>query len=101
MAPHCGARMVSILGRTAREQLTARYVLSLIAFLALAYGVTKDVETVLAIAIGLAFVEAISILSETPTVDSRWVGVGSGAFITVASLAWLGWELTAAAGTGG
>ena len=93
--------MVSSLGRTAREQLTARYVLSLIAFLALAYGVTKDVETVLAIAIGLAFVEAISILRETPTVDSRWVGVGSGAFITVASLAWLGWELTAAAGTGG
>jgi len=46
-------------------------------------------------------VEATSILRETPTVDSRWVGVGLGAFITVASLAWLGWELTATTGTGG
>jgi len=78
--------MVSSLGRTAREQLTARDVLSLIAFLALVYGVTKDVETVLVIAFGFAFVEATSILRETPTVDSRWVGVGLGAFITVASL---------------
>ncbi|ACM58437.1 hypothetical protein Hlac_2878 [Halorubrum lacusprofundi ATCC 49239] len=93
--------MVSSLGRTAREQLTARDVLSLIAFLALVYGVTKDVETVLVIAFGFAFVEATSILRETPTVDSRWVGVGLGAFITVASLAWLGWELTATTGTGG
>jgi len=54
--------MVSSLGRTAREQLTARDVLSLIAFLALVYGVTKDVETVLVIAFGFAFVEATSIL---------------------------------------
>jgi hypothetical protein len=29
----------------------------------------------------------VSILGETPTIDSRWVGVGLGAFITVASLA--------------
>jgi apolipoprotein N-acyltransferase len=89
--------MVSSVGRTAREQLTARYVLSLVAFLALAYGVTQDIETALIIAFGLAFVELISILRATPTVDSRWVGVGLGAFITAASLAWLGWELTAAA----
>ena len=93
--------MDSSIGRTARERLTARYVLSLVAFPALVYGVTQDVKTVLGIAFGLAFVEIISILRETPTVDSRWVGVGLGAFITVASLAWLGWELTAAAGTGG
>jgi len=93
--------MVSSVGRTASEQLTARYVLSLVAFLALAYGVTQDIETVLIIAFALAIVEMISILRETPTIDSRWVGVGLSVFITVASLAWLGWELTAAAEPGG
>lgn len=87
--------------RTAREELTIRYVLSLVAFLALVYGFTRNVDTVVVITLGLAFVETISILRETPTVDSRWVGVGLGAFITVASLAWLGWELTTGAGTGG
>ncbi|MFD1570424.1 hypothetical protein [Halorubrum laminariae] len=93
--------MVSSIGRTAREQLTGRYVLAVVAFLALVYGVTQNIGTVFAIALGLAFVETISILRETPTVDSRWVGVGLGAFITIASLGWLSWELTAAAGTGG
>lgn len=93
--------MISSIGRTAREQLTARYILSLGAFLALVYGVTQDIGTVLVIAFGLAFVEMFSILRETPTVDSRWVGIGLGVFITVASLAWLGWELTIAAETGG
>jgi len=93
--------MDASIGRTARDHLTGRYVLSLVAFLALVYGVTQDLEMVFAIALGLAFVETISILRETPTVDSRWVGVGLGAFITVASLAWFAWELTAAAGTGG
>ncbi|MDL0122866.1 hypothetical protein [Halobacterium salinarum] len=93
--------MDASIGRTAREQLTGRYVLSLVAFLALVYGVTQDIETVFAITLGLAFVETISILRDTPTVDSRWVGVGLGAFITIASLAWFAWELTTAAGTGG
>jgi len=93
--------MVSSVGRTAREQLTARYVLSLVAFLALAYGVTRDIETVVIIAFGLAIIEMNSILGETPTVDSRWVGIGLGAFITAASLAWLGWELTVTAEPGG
>ncbi|MFC7164907.1 hypothetical protein [Halospeciosus flavus] len=93
--------MDASISRTAREQLTGRHLLSLVAFLALVYGVTQDIGMVVAIALSLAFVETVSILREAPTVDSRWVGVGLGTFITIASLAWLAWELTAAAGTGG
>lgn len=87
--------------QTARERITIRYVLSVVAFLALIYGFTRDVETVLIITLGFAFIETLSILRETPSIDSRWVGIGLGTFITVVSLAWGAYELTAAAGTGG
>ncbi|WP_049913295.1 hypothetical protein [Halococcus thailandensis] len=93
--------MIAEIVRTARERLTVRYGLSLVAFLVLAYGFTREIETVVAIALGFVLVETIQILRETPSADDRWVGVGIGAFVAVTSLAWLGYELTAAATTGG
>lgn len=93
--------MVASIGHTTRDHLTGRYVLLLVVLLALIYGLTQDIEMVAAIALGLVFVETISILRDTSTVDSRWAGVGLGAFITVVSLAWFAWELTAAAEMGG
>lgn len=99
--PYVAVYMIAEIVRTARKQLTVRYGLSLVAFLALIYGFTREVETVVAIALGLVLVETIQILRETPSVDDRWVGVGIGTFVAVTSLAWLGYELTVTATKGG
>lgn len=87
--------------RSARRRLTPRNALLSALVLALAYGLTREVETVVGIAFGLAVIETVQILAETPSVDDRWVGLGIGAFVTGLSLVWFGYELTAASDTGG
>lgn len=93
--------MDSRLARTVRERVTVRHVLPMVVFLALVYGFTRSVETTVGITVGFALIETIQILRETPGIDDRWVGIGNGVFITVVSLAWLAYELTVAANTGG
>lgn len=93
--------MASPVLHTVRDRLTGRHLLAMAALLALVYGVTRSVDTVVGVVLALVFAETVQVLQETPTVDDRWVQVGIGAFVTVASLAWLAYELTAGAGTGG
>jgi hypothetical protein len=45
--------------------------------------------------------EVIQVFQKTPTIDDRWVQVGVGTFVTLGSIAWLGYELTVASSTGG
>lgn len=87
--------------RAARQRLTARHVLFVVAFLAIVYALTREPRTVLGVAVGLAVVESIQILGDTPSIDDRWIGFGVGAFVTLGSLVWLGAELTAAGDAGG
>lgn len=87
--------------RAARQRLTARHVLFVVAFLAIVYTLTREPRTVLGVAVGLAVVESIQILGDTPSIDDRWIGFAVGTFVTLGSLAWLGAELTVASDTGG
>ena len=88
-------------GRVARHRLTARHVLSLAVFLGVVYALTREPRTVLGVAVGLAVVEGIQVLGETPSIDDRWIGFGAGAFVTLGSLVWLGAELTVTSDAGG
>lgn len=89
------------IGRTARRRLTLRSALGSAVVLVLVYGITREVNTVGAVALGLVVVETIQILGETPSIDDRWIGFGIGSFVTVLSLVWLGYELTVVSNTGG
>lgn len=93
--------MVSEVLRTLRERLTVRHFVPHVAVLVVFYGVTRDVETLIALTLGLGIVESIDVLRETPSIDDRWIQVGIGAFVTVGSFAWFGYELTVASDTGG
>lgn len=88
-------------GRTARCRLTIRNVLIMAVGLTLVYAVTSDVGTVVGIALGIIVLEVIQSLGETRSVPDRWIGTGVGIVVTVVSLVWLGYELTAASDTGG
>lgn len=55
----------------------------------------------IAISIAFVLVETIEILRETPSIGNRWVQVGIGVVVSLASLAWLAYEFTLAANTGG
>lgn len=81
--------MLPVLTRTARKQFTVRHVLTIIAFLALFYGFSHDFDLIIVLCIALAMGETVEILKKTPTVDNHWLEAGMGAFITLASLAWL------------
>ena len=93
--------MASGHGHTVRKQLTVRHVLTIIAFLAIVYGVTRDVNTLIAVVIALGLTETIQILKDTPSIDNRWIHVGIGMFVAAGSLVWVGYEFTGAATTGG
>lgn len=86
-------RVLADFGRATRQRLSARTVLTFGAVLALAYGVTREADVVLGVALGLTVVETVQALGETPSIDDQWVGLGIGGFVTVASLGWLGYEL--------
>lgn len=87
--------MVPGIGHTIRDRLTLRHILPYAAFLALFYGVTRNTNTLIAVTIALGLAEGIDILQETPSVNNRWVQAGIGVFVSVASLAWLAFELAA------
>lgn len=93
--------MVTDVLRTVRERLTVRHFLPHLAFVALLYGVTRNTELVVAVAIAMVLTETVAVLRETPSISDGWVQVGIGVFVTVGSLAWLWYELTVAADTGG
>ncbi|ELY94101.1 hypothetical protein [Natrialba taiwanensis] len=93
--------MPSAIVRTARDRLTVRHVLPMIAVLVLLYAITRSVDTLVLVTIPLVLAETLQVLRDTPTVDDRWIQLGTGAFIAVVSLAWLSHELTAGAAAGG
>lgn len=69
--------------------------------LALVYGVTRNENMLLGLGLAVVGSEAVAIVREAPGVDDRWVGVLVGTVVTLVSLAWFGYELTAASGAGG
>ncbi len=73
----------------------------MVAILALVYWFTDSVWTTVGIALGVVLIESRGVLRETPSIDDQSLAVGEGVFILLASLAWLTYELTAGAGTGG
>jgi len=93
--------MVPGLAETLRERFTIRHLLPHAAFLALAYGITRSTDILIALTIALVLGETVETLRETPAIDNRWVQSGIGVFVTVGSLTWLAYELTIAANTGG
>lgn len=89
--------MVPGIAHTVRKRLTVRHVLAMVAFLAIFYGVTRDADMLVAVALALGLGETVEILRDTPSIDNRWVHAGLGTFVAVGSLAWVGYELTIAA----
>ena len=87
--------------RTASERLTVRHILSLAAFLAIIYGVTREVDVVIGATVGLVVLETVAVLRETPTVADRWIQLGIGAFVSLASVGWLAYELTVTGNSSG
>jgi hypothetical protein len=93
--------MKSALLRTARERFTLRHILSYGVPVALVYGITRNEGVLLGLSLAFIFTEVATLFRETPGIDGRWVGVGVGAFITLGSLAWFGYEYTVVPDTGG
>ena len=93
--------MASGIARTAHEHFTLRHLLVIVAFLALIYGFTRDIDALVGVVITFVLGEVIQVFQKTPTIDDRWVQVGVGTFVTLGSIAWLGYELTVASSTGG
>lgn len=97
--------MKSAVVRTARERYTLGYVLSDVVPMALIltviYGITRSEGVLLGLALAYLFTEVVKLFQATPSIDGRWVGVGAGAFITLGSLAWFGYEYTIVPDTGG
>ncbi|MFD1685928.1 hypothetical protein [Halobellus litoreus] len=87
--------------RTAGERLTVRHILSLAAFLVIIYGVTRELDVVIGATVGLAVLEAVAVLRETPSVADRWIQLGIGGFVSLASVGWLAYELTVTANSSG
>jgi hypothetical protein len=93
--------MISALLRTARERVTLKYVLSYVVPIALLYGITRNEGLLLGLCLAFGVIKGADLLRETPGIDSRWVDVGVGAFITLGSLAWFVYEYTVVPDTGG
>ncbi|MFC5971737.1 hypothetical protein ACFPYI_10370 [Halomarina salina] len=89
------------LRHAARERYTLRHVASLIVVFALVYAVTGEPGSLVGLGAGLVVVETTNLLRETPGVDERWVGVGTGAFVVLGSLAWFAYEVTVVPDSGG
>lgn len=78
----------------ARERLTARRLLLNGVVVAGAYALTREPASAVGVALGLTVLAVVETLGETDGVDDRWITGGIGLFVTVGSLAWLGYELT-------
>src|SRR6056297_954569 len=92
--------MLAALTRTARERMTLRHLLGYLAAIALVYGFTRDLSMILGIGTAFAISEAMALVRETPGIDGRWAGVGTGLFVTGLSLVWFAYEYAVPAADG-
>lgn len=93
--------MDSDIVQTAREHYTLRRILSTTIFVLILYGITGSEGVLVGLVLAVVVGGGIDTLRKTPSIDSRWIGLGGGVIFTLSSLAWLGYEYTTTPETGG